>query len=124
VTDGSAPASRRVLTPEQVCRARERAAAGERVSQIAADLNLKYATVSAAVRGYSFAWITDPAPVRRNLQSPRVRRTDDERAELVDLALSLQADYPGLTTAAVARRLDVNPATLRSWIRARRRAQG
>lgn len=115
----------RVLTREQVIHARTAVANGATIRSVAADLDQNYPAVAGAVAGRTWRSV-DPvaAPVKRNLVTSRTRYTPEQRAALIDRTLSMQADYPGLTVAAVARRLDVRPATLTAWVRDHRRAQG
>lgn len=125
VPDDNIDAGRRVLTPDLVATARRRVAAGELVSAVAADIGIKHTTLCAAVTGRSWSSVDDVVPpVRRNLPTDREHYTDEQRASVVGRALTIQRQHPTLTTAAIARLLDLQPSTLRAWLSRHRRAQG
>lgn len=125
MTEDSAPEYRRVLTPDLVATARRRVAAGELVSAVAVDIGIKHTTLCAAVTGRSWSAVDSVVPpVRRNLPTDREHYTDEQRAAIVDRALTIQSQHPTLTIAAIARLLDLQPSTLRVWTSRHRRAQG
>lgn len=106
-----------VLDDATVAAARRRVAAGETIKAVAADLNLAYTTVAAAVRGATHAGEVDGVPpVSSYGFTARHRYLPHERARFVEQAKRIRAEQPYMSAAAIARQLEVTPDTLRRWL--------
>jgi DNA-binding CsgD family transcriptional regulator len=95
-----------VLTREQVCLARERAACGHSTRRIARELEKNERTLRYAIRGATYKSITDPPPVSDTQQS----------AALVLARYPEVADYfyEGRSSWEIAKLTGVAPSTVRN----------
>jgi transposase-like protein len=138
------PRTGQVLTAEQVREARRAVAGGEQIVEVADRYGVNGATLGSAVRGKTYGWITDVAPVQLRRSSHRrggggtpagrsrrltVADTVSDADVAACAAFAREMIAAGADTAVVADELGVTLTLLRRWLglpesRRRRRSGG
>lgn len=106
--DPGLSSGRRVLTEAMVADARRRNRAGEKIETIARDRGVPASTLRSVVRGETWAWMTEPAPVGK------ARQLTEQ-----DVAWLRHANRQGESLVGLARQLGVSVEGMRAAVRGR-----